>query len=364
MNKKETVLVGMDCGSGNVATVMATTNALKVRLTPSYVRQLPGVMKETDSRNNWITVDSNGSEATYAVQSKAVNVVDTRTKDYQLSAACRALVANALSSLELGDKEVILADTLPADQYYDDNNSHNRTHIEQKRKSLMTAVRNANSGIQSPKVVQVRIMPEAVTAFNAALFDAKGNPEQRLVGVRDVVVVDLGRYTKNIAHIDSETHDLFTRSTDDQGVHAFLTLLKQTMVEASEASNLAIPAETIRSMTLDDVDAMARLGYYGSPVEALKEKRVSIDDQFKTAASTWASEIRYKLSVVCPQLANAHALIVVGGGAYYIGGLMRKLPNYVENWHGNVVIPHQPETANARGAYLALQAEFEETQGD
>lgn len=362
MSKSAPVLVGMDCGSGNVATVMATSDSMKVRLTPSYVRHLPGATKGTDLRNMWITKGDNGSNATYAVQSKAINVVDTRTKDYQLSAACRVLVVNAISSLGLAGRKVIIADTLPADQFYDDNNSLNRTHIEKKRESLKMAVRNANADIHSPEIIEVRIMPEGVTAFNAALYQQDGSSEPRLEGVSDVVIVDIGRYTINYAHIDCDTQDLFARATSDQGVHAFLTLLKQLMIESAEDGMLAIPAETIRKMTLDDIDAVARAGYYGSPIEALKDKRIPVVDVVKAAASTYVEEIKYKLSVVVPQLGNAHALIVVGGGAHYVGGLLHNMPNYIADLHDNVIIPHQPECANARGAFIALQAEFEDEE--
>ncbi|MCZ4061299.1 plasmid segregation protein ParM [Pantoea sp. LMR881] len=221
MSNKAPVLVGMDCGSGNVATIMEKDGKMQVRLTPSYVRYLPGVLKETESRNSWVTIGSDGSEATYAVQSKAINAVDTRTKDYQLSAACRVLVVNALAGLGLSGQKVIIADTLPADQFYDDNNAVNRAHIELKRQSLLTAVKNANKDIASPIIVDVRIMPEAVTAFNAALYTESGDVEPRLDGVRDVVIVDIGRYTINYAHLDCETQDTYARETTDQGAHVF-----------------------------------------------------------------------------------------------------------------------------------------------
>lgn len=359
MSNKKPVFVGMDCGSGNVATVMEKNGTIQVRLTPSFVAHLAGAPKETESRTTWLTKGADGADETYVVQSKDVNSIDTRTPDYQLSAACRVLVVNALSDLGLSGKKVIIADTLPANQYYDDNNSVNRVKIEQKRKSLLAQVKNANADISAPEIVEVEIMPEAVTAYNAALYTADGELEPLLQGVRDVAIVDIGRYTTDIAHIDCESFSLYSRDTTDRGVHTMLGMVRQLMID--DAEKIGIPAEKTRAMTLDNIDTIVRNGYYGSPVEALKHKRINLDKIIEQAASTYAQEVRYKLGVVVPQLANVDALIIVGGGAYYIGGLLRKLPSFVTDWHDNVVIPHQPETAIARGAYLALLARHDDS---
>ena len=358
MSNKSPILVGMDCGSGNVATVMETNGFVQVRLTPSYVRFLPGAVKETESNCTWITKGVNGQDEAYVVQPKAVSAVDTRTPDYQLSAACRVLVVNALNDLGLSGRKVIIADTLPANQYYDDNNAVNRHKIELKRKSLMADVRNAKSSVASPDIVDVHIMPEAVTAYNAALYTKDGELNPLLQGARDVVIVDIGRYTNDIAHFDCETYTLYARETTDRGAHILLQGIRQMMIDQSD--EVGIPVDKIRAMTLDDIDVIARSGYYGSPVEALKNKRIDLDHIIAAAASTYASEIKYKLGVVVPQLASADALVIVGGGAHFIGGLMRELSSFVSDWHDNVVIPHQPESALARGAYLALRAMQEE----
>lgn len=364
MNLKDVVFVGMDCGSGNVATVMETKGFAQARVTPSFVRYVPGVMKETDGDSTWVTHGDDGQESTFVVQSRAVDAVDTRTKEYQLSPACRVLVINELVRLGLAGKKVIIADTLPADQYYDDNNSVNRTQINLKRESLLKEVRNVNPSIKSPVIVDVQIMPEAVTAYNAALYLEDGEINPQLDGVEDCVIIDIGRYTVDFAHLDCNTHTIYKRHTSDQGVHVLLSRIKVLMLEAAQDGSLAIPADVIRNLSIDDVDALARNGFYGSPVAALKHKRISIDHLVSAAAASYANDIRYMASVVVPQHASAHALIMAGGGMYLIGGKLRNLPNYVADWHDNLVIPHQPETAIARGAYEALRASYEEeTEG-
>ncbi len=354
MSKNNPVYVALDCGSGNVATVMENKGAVQIRVTPSFVSRVLGQAHESDSKTNWVTKGASGELETYTVMNKAIGAIDTRTPDYQLSAACRVLVVNALTSLKLGGRKVVIADTLPADQYYDDNNAINRQQIELKRKSLMTAVTNATSDIAAPDIVCVEIMPEAVTAYNAALYTENGQDNPYLVGAKDVAIVDIGRYTCDIAHLDCDNHTLFSRGTTPRGVHIMLEAVKLQML--AQAETIGIPVEKIRAMTLDDIDAIVRKGYYGSAIEALKDKRIYLDDIITAAAASFASEINYYLKTIVKSLGSIDALIIVGGGAYYICGLLREIPNFVADWHDNVVVPHQPETAVARGAYLALLA--------
>lgn len=70
----------------------------------------------------------------YSVTNDATSIelVNTCDPEYQLSPANRVLVLNALSRAGLGGRDVVLADTLPADQYYGDNGI-NKVRIEAKK---------------------------------------------------------------------------------------------------------------------------------------------------------------------------------------------------------------------------------------
>lgn len=70
MSKNKPVYVALDCGSGNVATVMENKGEVQIRVTPSFVARVLGQAKESDSKTNWVTTGASGELETYAVMNK------------------------------------------------------------------------------------------------------------------------------------------------------------------------------------------------------------------------------------------------------------------------------------------------------
>lgn len=48
------------------------------------------------------------------------------------------------------------------------------------------------------------------------------------------------------------------------------------------------------------------------------------------------------------------AVLVVGGGANYLAGRQEGLTDFTAGWHDVVMVPENPEEANARGVFIAL----------
>lgn len=356
---KHPVLVAVDGGSGNIA-VRYTKEDGNVHqfLMRSVVRRGHLQQGSRESNSTWQTADGE----IYSVTSTGskMELIDTCDPAYQISAANRVLVIDALVKAGLADRDIILADTLPADQFYGENGI-DTARIEAKKASLMQPVTSYTGKVKAPRIKEVRIFPEAVPAFVSASIRDDGTNEPEMDHTGNTIVVDIGRFTCDIAVLDAH-NDVIGRATTENGIHVMIKRLQALLIE-NEADLGVEETKEISPAALDDI---IRNGYIGPTAEARKHLRTSIEHLATTAAKELSDRIREDVRALHRSLADIEVLLVVGGGANWLGGKLSYLPNFAEGWHpkGLVFIPEEPEMAVVRGVHILASGELQELTED
>ena len=349
MTKNKAVLVAVDAGSGNVALTYAEegTGRWITSVTPSLILEGHQQSFAAESQSTWLTTDANGKERAYTVMKKGYDLYDTCDPNYQVSPAHRVLIADALNRAGLGGRDVIIGETLPVNQFYSAMGVINEARIREKVASLKTPVKNYRDGSEPANIIHVEVFPEAVPAIVSAQAD---NPE--LADAEQTLVVDLGRFTCDIALVDKDLMPVKKASYEHgvqkmiERVHALLPEFEANLGKSFGASDLSV----------DSVDAIIRQGYIGSRLESAKSKRIDISEVINQAASELAEKIWQDVRALHRNTRDVDVVLVVGGGANYIAGKLPGLTDHTADWHDVVVVPNNPEMAIARGVYLALQA--------
>lgn len=349
MTKNKAVLVAVDAGSGNVALTYAEegTGHWITSVTPSLILEGHQQSFAAESQSTWLTTDASGKERAYTVMKKGYDLYDTCDPNYQVSPAHRVLIADALQRAGLGGRDVIIGETLPVNQFYSAMGVINEARIREKVASLKTPVTNYRDGSEPANIIHVEVFPEAVPAIVSAQAD---NPE--LADAEQTLVVDLGRFTCDIALVDKDLMPVKKASYEHgvqkmiERVHALLPEFEAKLGKSFGASDLSV----------DSVDAIIRQGYIGSRLESAKSKRIDISEVIDQAASELAEKIWQDVRALHRNTRDVDVVLVVGGGANYIAGKLPGLTDHTASWHDVVVVPNNPEMAIARGVYLALAA--------
>lgn len=344
MSKKNYVFVAVDAGSGNVALTFERDGKMETYVTPSLVRSGSQQTLASETSSSWLTTD-NGRERSYVVVNKGTDLVDTCDPDYQVSAAHRVLVNEALVRAGLDGADVILAETLPVNQFYSDIGKIDRVRTKAKADNLLIPVRNYNADIQPPRIAHVEVFPEAVPAVISAQADFS-----ELLQAESILVVDLGRFTCDMAVVDKDLQ-VISRRTTENGIHRMIERVYALLQEFEATSGKNINA---KSLNIESIDTIIRQGFIGSRLESARSKRIDVSGVISQAASELAEIIRADIRKVHRNMLDIDALLLVGGGANYIGGRLHGMPDYTADWHDLVFIPEYPETSIVRGVYFAL----------
>lgn len=134
---------------------------------------------------------------------------DTRSPDFPLSSANRALVTHSLhKALKEGgfnsaDVDINLISGLPINRFYTENGEANRELIDGKKASLMRPVRSV-AGSQLATIASHSVISEAVAAYFDLLLNFDGSYNEEFKALSDeepIAVVDVGGKTLDIAVI-------------------------------------------------------------------------------------------------------------------------------------------------------------------
>lgn len=351
---KNPILVAIDGGSGNIAIRFNKDGKTISQISPALVRAGNLQTGAVESGTSWVTLGASGQQETYSVIKSGDNTVNTCDPAYQTSAAHRVLVVNALAAAGLGGQDVIIADTLPADQFYAGDGKIDSARIQAKKDSLMMPVSNYTGAILPPRIVDVKVYPEAVPAYYSAYFLPDGNVNPIFDAIRTAIVVDVGRFTCDIAVINSD-YQVVHRRTSEKGVHIMLQRL-HVLIQENQA---ALGIKEAKEISLGAMDDIVRQGYIGSRIEAFASRRKDVRHLIAQAASELAEIIREEVRQAHRNLADVDVMLVVGGGANYIGGNLPHLEDYTANWESPVIIPEEPEYAIVRGVHISMLQEYE-----
>lgn len=344
------ILVAVDGGSGNISIAFTLNDEITTASIPARIRQGNAQAYDAEATTTWRTIDENGEETTYSVVSKARDLIDTCDPDYQISAAHRVLVVNALAQMGLGGKDIIIGETLPANQYYGAERL-DTARIEAKKKSLLTPVTNFTGKLKSPNIIGVKVYPEAVPAVFSASITEEGELDPRFAQLDGKLVVDLGRFTCDIAYLDKD-NNLISKYTSENGVHTLLKELHAMIV--ADADKLGI--KDAKSIQYDALDRYIR--ETGRIVSAWDDsKSIDLREYIDRAITSLIHRIKTDIRACWRDLNTVDLIIVVGGGANYVGGLLpyMKKRDLSAAWDCFVHIPDYPEFAIVRGVHLSMQ---------
>ncbi|WP_340615856.1 ParM/StbA family protein [Xenorhabdus entomophaga] len=354
---KQPILVAVDAGSGNIAIRFRRERDGEIENTiiPARVCQGNAQSMALEAGTSWETEGDHGENVVFSVVSGGNDLVNTCDPNYQSSPAHRVLVINALAQLGLGGQEIILADTLPINQFYSDLGKIDQNRLEAKRESLMKPVNNVSGQYEAPHIIDVMVYPEAIPAYVSASVTSDMKPNPDLDGAESIMVVDVGRFTCDIAVLD-KTYQVVKRRTSEHGVYMMLDRVHALLQENAEKLNIAEPKE----IHLESIDTFIRQGYIGSRLKSAADKRIKIDEVVQQAAEEFAEIIRNDIRTVHRNLSDIDVLILVGGGANLIGGKLEYLNNCTTGWGCPVYIPDNPEFAIVRGVHMAFEIDAEE----
>lgn len=349
------ILVAVDAGSGNVAVrYNDDTGAVKTFLYRSLVVEGNLQTGAVESDTTWITAGEDGKDETYSVTYGGGRFVNTCDPHYQVSAAHRVLVMNALAQSGLGGREIILADTLPVNQYFHANRSINTARVEAKKASLRKPVRNYAGKYDMPVIVDVQVYPEAIPAFTSASMDAAYQPVPMFSNANMVMIVDIGRFTCDIAVVNKE-YQIPQRRTSENGTRVMLERL-HTLIQENEAS---LGLEETAEYSLEDIDMATRRGYLGSSLQGLEHLRTDITPLIQQAAEEFWQTINADIRETSRSLSGIDVVLFIGGGANYIGGKLPHIKSCISTGKVHHVVPDEPEKAIVRGVHLIMLSQAE-----
>ncbi|WP_147200840.1 ParM/StbA family protein [Pantoea sp. CCBC3-3-1] len=349
------VFVAVDGGSGNVAIRYNDENGKPVTsISPSLVRR--GLLQQgtKESSSTWRTAD--GEVYSVTNDGTSIELENTCDPNYQIAAANRVLVMDALVKAGLGGRDVVIADTLPADQFYGDNGI-NKTRIDAKKASLLQPVSSYSGDVEPPNVLNAIIYPEAVTAFVSASVLPDGSDNPVFEGVNRCIIVDLGRFTCDIAIVSGEL-DILNRVTTEHGIHTMIKRLHHLLQEHQEELNLSEAKE----ISLSALDGFIERGYVGSQAKAREHLRRDIRPLVEQAARELADQIRNDVRQLHRNLLELDMLLFVGGGANWLGGKLGYLPDFSKEWHDFTYIPDEPQFSVVRGVHMLMMSDKESIQ--
>lgn len=341
---KQLTLIAIDDGSGNIATCYTNDlTGLKVESASAsciVAKVLPSLMGGI-SENAW---ETNGKQ--FTVTPSSADSINTCSKDYQLSDANRVLVHNAIATLNVGTP-VYIGATLPTEQFYNRGSDDivNQSRINDKRTSLLKSCSNISGANTDPTILGCKIYPEAIPAYVYCSINADGSMNTDYPTEHTTLVIDLGRYTCDMAII-STGYSVIDYLTTEHGVQVLVDKFKVLLTQHSQELGI----HDISAFSSTNLDQFIECQYIGSTLntDAAIAARKDVSKLVQAAKEYLNDLIVADAKTLLKGDFNMLTRIVfVGGGANWLNELS-------QDWYHTVDIPAQPEMAVVRGTYQML----------
>lgn len=267
--------------------------------------------------------------------------------DHQFSNGLIACNQVALASAGFGGKKVFLSTGLPFETYFlGGNGKRNTVAIEKKENAYVNAkILNKTDDKGNPtlqdksslvEVVHNTVLPEAVGAYMDITLNIDGSPAKSFD--RDVLVIDMGSYTTDIALIGpgGRIRAEYSYTKKDMG---FLKIYTKFVTELKRNSYAV--GDNISHAIAEKAFETGYLSMFG-------KGDVDVSGITSAVVRTVVREIIESInSRMGDQINTLAAIICVGGGAKVIKDHFGDLSDYI-------YIPEDPQFANAKG-FLKLQ---------
>lgn len=279
---------------------------------------------------------------------------DTRSPDFPLSSANRALVIHSLrntlvqGSLNPAEVDISLISGLPINRFYTEGGEANKPLIEGKKSSLMRPVKSAD-GTTLPNIVSHGVISEAVAAYFDLLLNFDGSYNKSFKALSDeepIAVVDVGGKTLDIAVIKAGGRGIHPAQSGTTEAGA---LYLYDLVDSALRTRFGI-TEPIPTTRIERTIKNKTYNLWGEAHD--------VSDLINGQLDAFADRIA---AFVAQNLGNATRfgrVLFVGGGANLLQDrLERVFPNINPKAIYTSVESSDPRTnasfANARGMYKA-----------
>lgn len=260
----------------------------------------------------------------------------TRYEGYATSEINRVLVHHALHIAGLEGREITLATGLPLGTFFGGPGRAADAELIAKKKANLAEAVEAMSGKPAPVIRHQEVVSQGLMAYaDYALQDDLSFREGFDSSV-PVAVVDIGGGTTDTATIVNGDKVDFDRSgTINKGVLDVFAQLQQRLRERFKLGSASIPAATL--------EHFLRTGK-----ARVRGAEHDISDDIHAVVGVVLEEIRRELKRRIGEAALMQAVVLVGGGAnLFADGLREDYPH--------LVVPEDPEFANARGMLKMLR---------
>lgn len=297
------------------------------------------LVDSSDSSDGFIFITDSGDF--FTVDDHVPGALDTRTlaTEYALSDVNRVLVHAALIRAGLAGKNCHIATGLPVSNYYLASTQKNNTLIESKKNNLGKAVACGVSGSQPVSTItRNEVCSEAIAAYIDMLIDVTGKPSEFAATLQSGItaVVDIGGQTTDCAVIMPGMKINMQRSgSSEVGVLYFYDDIR---TELAGKFNLAVNNITKRQIEL----AIA-----SGAISLFREKH-DVKDIIGKCKERLFEKIRIAINDHVGNDVDIETLIFVGGGAIVF-------EEEIKQAYKGVIIPEEPEFANARGMYKMIK---------
>ncbi|HIF9321619.1 TPA: plasmid segregation protein ParM domain-containing protein [Photobacterium damselae] len=355
MSKQAPLLFAIDDGSGNMATRFIDGQGVvfESKTVSCIVEKVLPSLSTGISENAW---ETQGKQ--FTVTKSSPDSINTCSKDYQLSDANRVLVHNAIAE-NVGNYPVYLGVTLPTQQFYnrDSDKIINEDRIAAKRDNVLKECSNISGVYDDANIMGVRVYPEAIPAYVYCSINDDGEANPDYPDEHTTLVIDLGRYTCDMAII-STGYSVIDYLTTDHGVQKLVDKFKVLLQQHS--TELSINDISAFSSTV--IDQIIDYGYIGSTLEQPKAIAARKDvSNLVQQAKEYLNDLVLNdaKQLVKGDFSMLTRIVFVGGGANWLNELSQE-------WYHTVDIPEQPEMAVVRGTHqmlLGAQAKIYEELG-
>ncbi|EGQ7810322.1 ParM/StbA family protein [Vibrio parahaemolyticus] len=341
------IRVAVDDGSGNIAHKFKDDRGqVFEQVSPSCI--VEGVLSDLTngiSEQAWETDEGQR----YTVTINHTSQINTCNKNYQVSLANRVLVQNAIAKGGLAGQQVHLGVTLPTAQFYtgDPEKPIAVERIEEKCANIKKGVTNISGAYAKADIVDVTVYPEAIPAYIYCSLNEDGTPASDYPDDHLTLVVDLGRYTCDMALITTG-YQVNKFATTENGVHLMCDRFRKFLARNASSINLM----DVDSFSDNQIDRIINLGYIGSSLESEKAiaARKDVTHLIKDAKEYLADIIFKDIRAIAGDINTLTRIVFVGGGANW-------LAEEAQEWCHTVSIPAEPELAIVRGTYFMLTQE-------
>jgi plasmid segregation protein ParM len=278
--------------------------------------------------------------------------IDTRALDYPTSPLNRVLVNHAMIKAGLSGKKVRLFTGLPVDQFYK-GGQPNTDLISRKAANLMIPVESVR-GITPASVARHDVISEGIAAFYDCLVEGDGTFNRQLEDLvvrRPVAVVDAGGKTLNVAVVTEGAAGIYQQRSGSENI-GVISLLEQAaqMIKANLGLNNDPPTKYVE-------EAFVTKQY------ELFGEMVDVSNIIEECAREYLAKIKNYVIKKTGDGSDLGAMIFVGGGIALLRAALGE-GIFAEIYKGRILLPKDPQFANARGMWKAATYIFAATEGE